>query len=62
MVKQKNGIAIDFERSYFHESPDAPSMKEENADKPSLIGNVQSLKLCNQRNWIPKIRYASRAA
>lgn len=51
---RKNGIAIDFERSYFHESPDAPSMKEENAGKPSLIGNVQSLKLCNQRNWIPK--------
>ncbi|MCQ4875791.1 hypothetical protein [Butyricimonas paravirosa] len=52
--KRKGGVAIDFERSYFHESPDAPLMKEDNVDSNGLIGEIQDQKLCSQRNWIPK--------
>lgn len=52
--KRKEGVAIDFERSYFHESPDVPSMRGDDIGSDRLIGEIQDLKLCGQRNWIPK--------
>ncbi|MCM1079765.1 MAG: hypothetical protein NC344_08650 [Bacteroidales bacterium] len=53
-TKRKEGIAIDFVVSSFHESPDAPGMKRKKAFTDRGIGEIQDVKLCDQRNWIPK--------
>lgn len=51
--KRKDGVAIDFGSSHYHESPDAPEaiMQQISGD---TIGEIQSAKLSSQRNWISK--------
>lgn len=50
--KRKDGIAVDFGSSSYHDSPYVPT-----AGHPvsgDVIGEIQQAKLCGQRNWIPK--------
>ena len=49
---RKAGVAIDYNLSSFHKSPDAPFFKESDAEV--AIGDTQPIKLSHQRNWIPK--------
>ncbi|MDE5987025.1 MAG: hypothetical protein K2H16_07095 [Prevotella sp.] len=49
---RKEGIAIDFGLSSFHESPDAMVVKDMLPSRG--IGEIQAEKLKSQRNWIPK--------
>lgn len=50
---RKDGIAIDFGLSSFHESPDA--VPSAGASRPEgAIGEIQAAKLGSQRNWIAK--------
>lgn len=49
---RKEGTAIDFGRSSFHGSPDAPSLKD--AGTGGAAGRVEARKLNSQRNWIAK--------
>ena len=50
--KRKEGMAIDFGASSFLGSPDAPLMKSPISE--DVIGEIRSMKLNSQRNWIPK--------
>ena len=52
--KRKEGVAIDFERSFFHESPGLPAIRTDNVLTDGPIGEIQDRRLCSQRNWIPK--------
>lgn len=50
--KRKEGISIDFSLSSYHESPDAKIIQ--NKIQEDIIGEIQQVKLSNQRNWISK--------
>ena len=50
--KRKDGLAIDFSRSFFHESTDSHAI---DIHEPcSQAVQPQDLQLCSQRNWISK--------
>ena len=50
--KRKDGLAIDYEISSFYGTPEAPL--ESPVRMKKRLGEVQDVKLCSQRNWIPK--------
>lgn len=53
--KRKNGLAIDFGKSVFYESQDAPAVGSLGAsERQEAVGEVCAGKLLSQRNWIAK--------
>lgn len=50
--RRKDGLAIDFERSFFHGTRECPALSR--PDFTTAIGEVCDAKLNSQRNWIPK--------
>lgn len=50
--KRKDGLAIDFGSSHYHESPDVATISQ--AVSECAIGKTQRAILNSQRNWIPK--------
>ena len=49
---RKEGVAIDFGSSHYHESPDDTTISQALLERG--IGEIQGAKLNSQRNWIPK--------
>lgn len=50
--KRKEGVAIDYTRSFFHENSGISPAMSEQIGIP--VGEVEDIKLATQRNWIPK--------
>lgn len=48
--KRTAGLAIDYGLSFVHEGTDRISM----AERHGTVGELQDIRLCAQRNWIPK--------